>query len=63
MKTKSLLILLCFICFLNEAFSQENKPLKEVLNAIETRYNVKLSYSENLVKDKMVHLSFLEFSR
>ena len=61
MKTKSLLILLTAIFFLTEAFSQEKKPLKEVLNAIESRYNVKLSYNENLVKEKMVEFPFWRF--
>jgi dienelactone hydrolase len=31
------------------------KPLKEVMNDIQTRYNVKLQYSENLVKDQFVN--------
>jgi dienelactone hydrolase len=38
-----------------------DKPLKEVLKDIESRYQVKLSYSENLVKDKIVTHAFWRF--
>jgi len=38
-----------------------DKPLKEVLTEIESRYAVKLSYSENLVRDKMVSHAFWRF--
>jgi dienelactone hydrolase len=37
------------------------KPLTEVLKEIETRYGVKLSYSNNLVKDKYVSHAFWRF--
>ncbi len=38
-----------------------DKPLKEVLKEIETRYSVKLSYSDNLVRDKIVSNAFWRF--
>ena len=38
-----------------------DKPLKEVLTEIEVRYSVKLSYSDNLVRDKIVSNAFWRF--
>lgn len=37
------------------------KPLTEVLTEIETRYGIKLSYSNNLVRDKVVSHAFWRF--
>jgi len=54
MKIK-LLMLLCLLLIFQTAITQKpedvyKKPLKEVLVDIEKRYNIKLQYSENLVK-------------
>jgi dienelactone hydrolase len=54
MKIKSLIVIFLFV-LLGKAFSQlpqdiYRKPLKEVLVDLEKRYNIKLEYSESLVK-------------
>lgn len=61
MKFVTLLFLICSCLLVNPVMSQNAKPLKEVLNAIEKRYDVKLSYSESLVKDKLVQQAFWRF--
>ncbi len=58
MKT-GILILLFFTSFFTITSGQlpsevYKKPLKEVLTDIEKRYDIKLQYSENLVKDLVV---------
>ena len=57
MKTPILFIILLSFSF--TGYSQlpadvYKKPLKEVLTDIEKRYNIKLQYSESLVKDIVV---------
>jgi dienelactone hydrolase len=55
MKNKILLLVICVFILVN-VFAQKpedtyKKPLKEVLTDIQKRYNVKLQYSESLVKN------------
>lgn len=57
---KSILFIILF-CGLTICESIAQTPLKEVLTAIEARYNIQLSYSENLVKDKLVQHAFWRF--
>lgn len=61
MRTPLFLSLLITCLLASKLFAQDEKPLKEVLNTIETRYNVKLSYNENQVKDKTVQHAFWRF--
>jgi dienelactone hydrolase len=55
----NLLMFVLFLAFLGTASAQKpedvyRKPLKEVLNDIQKKYNVKLQYSESIVKDQFV---------
>jgi hypothetical protein len=55
---KSVLIV-CFSFFINFSFAQTSddafrEPLKEVIAQIENRFNVKIRYPEDLVKDRVV---------
>jgi hypothetical protein len=56
---KSLLILMCLYLtqslFAQTADDQYKKPLKEILTEIQTQFDVRLKYPEDLVKDKILN--------
>ena len=63
MKIILLLFLTLFSCTLSAQTVEENyrKPLKEVLNQVETRFAVKLNYDEKLVADRTVNYAPMAF--
>ena len=63
MKIVPFIFLLLFSNFLVAQTVEENyrKPLKEVLNQVETRFRVKLNFDEKLVTDRMVNYAQWRF--
>lgn len=56
---RKLVAIFCFLLMMKASYSQTSdnafkKPLKDVITQIETQFNVKIRYPEDLVKDRLV---------